>query len=53
VALLGEPVGSTILAFFLLNEAPSNLKIIGALLILGGIMLATLRPADKSASVYN
>jgi drug/metabolite transporter (DMT)-like permease len=40
VTLLGEPIGSTILAFFLLNEAPSALKMFGAILILIGIYLA-------------
>jgi drug/metabolite transporter (DMT)-like permease len=37
VSLLGEPVGSTILAYFLLKETPGLLKLIGAFLILAGI----------------
>lgn len=37
VTTLGEPVGSTILAYFILREAPTLLKIGGAVLILGGI----------------
>lgn len=41
VSLLGEPVGSTILAYFLLGEAPSGAKIFGAILILSGIYLAS------------
>jgi drug/metabolite transporter (DMT)-like permease len=41
ISLLGEPIGSTILAFFLLNETPTFLKISGAILILGGILLAS------------
>ncbi len=41
VTLLGEPVGSTILAYFLLEEAPTAPKMIGAILILAGILLAT------------
>lgn len=41
VTLLGEPVGSTILAYFLLDEVPSSLKLLGAMLILTGIVLAT------------
>lgn len=53
IGLLGEPVGSTILAFFLLGEAPSWLKILGALLILGGIFIASLRPTPKHSAVYN
>ena len=43
VNLLGEPVGSTILAYFFLNETPPAVKIIGAILILAGIVLATFR----------
>ncbi len=53
IALLAEPVGSTILAFFFLAETPSSLKIFGGILILAGIVLATLRPASKSVAVYN
>jgi drug/metabolite transporter (DMT)-like permease len=41
IALLGEPVGSTILAYFLLQETPTNLKIFGAILILAGIYIAS------------
>lgn len=40
VALLGEPVGSTILAYFILQEQPGWIKIGGAILILVGIWLA-------------
>jgi drug/metabolite transporter (DMT)-like permease len=40
VATLGEPVGSTILAYFLLHETPTLMKIFGAILILAGIMIA-------------
>jgi len=43
VNLLGEPVGSTILAYFFLNETPPAVKIIGAILILAGIGLTTFR----------
>jgi drug/metabolite transporter (DMT)-like permease len=41
ITLLGEPVGSTILAYFLLKETPSALKLFGAILILVGIYLAS------------
>jgi drug/metabolite transporter (DMT)-like permease len=41
IALLGEPVGSTVLAFFLLQETPSALEIFGAILILNGIYVAS------------
>lgn len=43
VNLLGEPVGSTILAYFFLNETPPAVKIIGAILILAGIGITTIR----------
>jgi len=43
IAILGEPVGSTILAFFVLGEGLTPLKIIGGILIFGGILIA-LRP---------
>lgn len=42
VALLGEPVGATILAYFLLGETPTPFKLAGAALILGGIYVASL-----------
>ncbi len=41
VTLLGEPIGSTILAFFLLKESPTPLNIIGGTLILAGIYAAS------------
>jgi drug/metabolite transporter (DMT)-like permease len=39
--LLGEPIGSSILAFLLLGEAPTVLNLIGAILILIGIALVS------------
>jgi drug/metabolite transporter (DMT)-like permease len=41
IALLGEPIGSTVLAYFLLHETPTGLKIFGAILILAGIYVAS------------
>jgi drug/metabolite transporter (DMT)-like permease len=41
ITLLGEPIASTILAYFLLQETPSDMKIIGAILILTGIYIAS------------
>ncbi len=41
ITLLGEPIGSTLLAYFLLNEIPGMSKIIGAILIFVGILLAS------------
>ncbi len=40
VTLLGEPVGSTILAYLIFRETPGWVKIGGAVLILAGIWLA-------------
>ncbi len=42
VAILGEPIGSTILAVIVLKEMPSELQLVGGLLILAGIGLASL-----------
>ena len=39
VSLVGEPIGSSLLAWALLGEVPSNLVAIGALLALAGIFL--------------
>lgn len=47
VALLGEPIGSTILAMILLKESPSPLEVIGGAIILIGIYLASRRPAEE------
>jgi len=41
VTLLGEPVGSTVLAYFILQEQPGWIKIGGAVLILAGIWLTS------------
>lgn len=41
ITLLGEPIGSTILAIIILGETPTPLKWIGAFLILLGIFLAS------------
>lgn len=43
VTVLGEPIGSATLAFFLLNETPSLMTITGGILILLGIFLSSLR----------
>ncbi len=41
ISLLGEPVGSSILAYFFLNEIPGMIEIFGAILILTGLYLAS------------
>lgn len=43
VIILGEPVGSTVLAYFLLGEPVTALKALGGLLILTGIYLSSRR----------
>jgi drug/metabolite transporter (DMT)-like permease len=43
ITTLGEPVGSAILAYFILQEAPSALTLSGGVLILAGIYLASTR----------
>lgn len=40
IAILGEPVGSTVLAFFILGEGLTPLKVIGGILIFSGILIA-------------
>lgn len=41
VTLLGEPIGSAILAYFFLREVPSAMMAFGAILILVGIYIAS------------
>ncbi len=41
ITLLGEPIGSTILAYLLLKETPTIFKVFGAILILAGILIAS------------
>jgi drug/metabolite transporter (DMT)-like permease len=43
ITVLGEPVGSSILAYLLLDERPTVLKIAGTLMILVSIALASLK----------
>jgi drug/metabolite transporter (DMT)-like permease len=45
VTLLGEPISSAILAYFILDEVPTALMIFGAILILIGIYIASRREA--------
>ncbi len=42
ITTLGEPIGSAILAFFILRESPSALTLFGGILILAGIYLASI-----------
>ena len=43
ITILGEPVGSTILAYFILGEGLTPWKIIGGILIFAGILIALRR----------
>jgi drug/metabolite transporter (DMT)-like permease len=43
VSLLGEPVGASVLAFFLLNEVPSGQVVLGGVVTLAGILLSSYR----------
>ena len=47
IALLGEPVGTIILAALLLHEAPTFLEMMGGLMVLIGIAVATRKAAPK------
>lgn len=42
ITLLGEPIGSTILAYLILHESPGLFEISGGILILSGILIASL-----------
>ncbi len=47
VMTLGEPIGSAILAFFILNETPTLATLFGGALILAGIYLASRQTNPK------
>lgn len=49
VAILGEPVGSTLLAYWILKETLTPLKLVGGLLIIAGIYLAARAEAQTSS----
>jgi drug/metabolite transporter (DMT)-like permease len=46
VTLLGEPIGSSVLAYLILGEVPGKITLFGAILVLGGILIAS-RPAKN------
>ena len=50
ITLLGEPIGSAVLAYFLLQETPTVLKMFGAILILAGIFVASRGEAKISSA---
>jgi drug/metabolite transporter (DMT)-like permease len=45
ITTLGEPVGATILAYFILGEGLTPLKIIGGISIFAGILIALKKEA--------
>ena len=47
VALLGEPIGSTLLAYIIFNEGLTWLKFIGGLFILSAIYIAAAGENDR------
>ncbi len=52
VSLLGEPIGATLLSYIFLNETPPEVKIIGAILILPGIRLASFSQKSQPSDQY-
>ncbi|PWB53506.1 MAG: hypothetical protein C3F13_08815 [Anaerolineales bacterium] len=48
ITLLGEPIGSTILAYFILDEKPTSLKLLGGGLILVGIYITSRSEVGKT-----
>lgn len=50
ITLLGEPIGTIILAYFFLQERPALLKLFGAILILFGIYTASRSEASAAGS---
>jgi len=53
ITLLGEPIGSAILAYVLLAEIPSALMLFGAILILAGIYVASLSARAGKQARYS
>jgi len=47
LAVLAEPIGSTLLAWIVLQEPPTFSTLIGGLLILVGIMVASAKPTSE------
>ncbi len=50
VATLGEPIGASVLAYFLLAETPTTIRMFGAALVLAGIAV-TMISQPNAASV--
>ncbi len=52
VTVLGEPVGSILLAWLILGEAPSLIQVAGAALILAGILAASRVDVERARGQY-
>ena len=53
ITLLGEPIGSTILAYFILDQKPTLLKLAGGALVLLGIYIASRAETSQSPELPN
>lgn len=53
ISLLGEPIGSSILAFLMLDETPTLINIFGAILILAGIYIAARGERVQKPEAFN
>ncbi len=51
LAVLAEPIGSTLLAWLILHEPPTGSTLGGGLLILGGIAIASRQPVQTAFKV--
>lgn len=51
ITLLGEPIGSALLAYFFLDEIPEPLMVFGAILILVGIYVASRGETSQKRSL--
>ncbi len=49
MAVRGEPVGATILGLIFLNETPTGLEVLGAVLVMAGVYVALRSPAPHPA----
>lgn len=45
VSILGEPVGSTVLAFLILGQVPPWTAVVGGVIVLAGLYVAIVGPA--------
>jgi drug/metabolite transporter (DMT)-like permease len=50
VLLLVQPIGSVALGVVILDEHPSMLQLLGVVVILGGVLLATLKVPVRAAA---